>query len=98
MSGTWQVKIVYALAHESPLRLRTLHGRCAAGTEPARQALKRAVRTLLAQGFVVRPARGWYALAADAEGRRRARRPPAAPGGGAVRRAPPTSGRSRPAD
>ena len=75
MPGKWQVRILAALAHESPLGLGALRGRCQAHTLNERIALAHALRTLVAQGRVRRRAKGRYALAPAGAARRRARVP-----------------------
>jgi hypothetical protein len=67
MPGKWQVKILTALAHQSPLRLWALLACCQARTASERAAVKRAVRLLVAQGRVARRAKGLYALVVDVE-------------------------------
>ena len=75
MPGRWQVKVIEALAHESPLRFAVLRARCQARTASERAGVKRAAATLVAQGVVERRAKGVYALVTDVEALLRARFP-----------------------
>jgi hypothetical protein len=87
MPGKWQVKVLEALAHQSPQRLGGLLACCQARTANEHQIVKHAVTRLVARGLVARRARGVYALVVDVEAlirahypstarRRRARRAP----------------------
>ena len=94
MPGKWQVKIVEALAHQSPLRLWALLACCEARSAAERAAVKRACATLVQQGRLERRAKGVYALVLDVAALLRAARgPPTGRGGtgaqsGAHRRRP----------
>ena len=62
MAGKWQLRILTALAQETPLRCAQLQHRCKAGSHSDRQGLKRALATLMAFGLIRRQARGVYGL------------------------------------
>lgn len=65
MPGKWQIRILTALAQESPRTQKALQACCGATTPGARSACKRAVWTLMRQGLLVRVGHGRYRLVVD---------------------------------